>query len=370
MKTGEDFRREFPAMEEGFQDAAHQALQALNEGKSENRMKLRPAMLMAALLVLLMGASVAATWERWSLDDFIPSNRITVTGEEWRSMVEAFEPVTVQTSVAEITVREVLFDGYALYIVADARPKGESVFFVPEGSKMDAPARDAAGSLPEEMTLREYIAHNGYTRTFEMSLHTDMGGMIFMPEMELNEDGTATFYLRQRLQQPQLQAEPLDVTLYVLMRSDVVRYPCNAEVLLTIDQLPVLEEAVSAEGVRHEFTNSGVALSNLRLVRTPLSTYVTADAEIIDEAAYQDRFGSYVIKFADINGAGYDAGPFNLMGFMRDPVDRNHTGPLYYTATLTMQKLPDTIAVMEYPWGKYEPEMATDSWRVQLHNVN
>lgn len=370
MKTGEDFRREFPEMEAGFQDAAQQALQELHEGEVERHMKLRPAMLMAALLVLLMGVSVAATWERWSLDDFIPENRITVSGEEWRSMVDAFEPVTVQTSVAEVTVREVLFDGYALYIVADARPKGESVFFVPEGSEMDAPARETADSLPDDITLREYIALNGYTRTYEVYLGTDMGGMTFMPEMELNEDGTATFYLRQRLQQPQLQDEPLDVTLYALMRSDAVRYPCNAEVLLTIDRLPVQEEAVSAEGARHEFTNSGVALSNLRLVRTPLSTYVTADAEIIDEAAYQARFGSYVIKFADANGAEYDAGPFNLKGFMRDPVDRDHMGPLYYMATLTMQKLPDTIAVMEYPWGKYEPEMATDSWHVQLNSAN
>lgn len=370
MKTGEDFRREFPEMEEGFQVAAHQVLQILHEGRVERHMRLRPAILVAALLVLLMGVSVAATWERWSLDDFIPENRITVTDEEWRSMVDAFEPVTVQTSVAEITVREALFDGYALYIVIDARPKGESVFFVPEGSEMAAPAREAACSLPDDITLREYIALNGYSRTYEVYLGTDMGGMTFMPEMELNEDGTATFYLRQRLQKPRIQAEPVDVTLYVSMCSDAVRYPCNAEMLLSIDQLPVLEETVSAEGVRHEFANSGVALSNLQLIRTPLSTYVTADAEIIDEAAYQARIGSYVIKFADTNGAECDAGPFNLRGFMCDPVDRNHTGPLYYTATLTMQKLPDAIAVMEYPWGKYEPELATDIWCVPMNQVN
>lgn len=369
MKTGVDFLREFPQEDEGFRDAAYQTLQLLREEKEVKRMKLRPLFVISLVSMLLMGVSVAATWERWSLDDFIPTGRITATEEEWRKMIDAFEPVTVQTSVAEITVREALFDGYALYIVADARPKGESVFFVPEGSEMDAPARETAGSLPDDITLREYIALNGYTRTFEVYMGTDMGGMTFMPEMELNEDGTATFYIRQRLRQPQLQAEPLDVTLYVLMRSDADRYPCNAEVLLTIDQLPVLEEAVSAEGVRHEFTNSGVALSNLRLVRTPLSTYVTADAEIIDEEAYQARFGSYVIMFADINGAEYDAGPFNLKGFMRDPVDRDHMGPLYYTATLTMQELPDAIAVMEYPWRQYDPEMATASWHVQLNRA-
>lgn len=366
MKTGEDFRREFPPVEDGFFDAANRALQGLHDQKEERRMKLRPMLIIAVVLALLMGVSVAATWERWSLDDFIPTGRITATEVEWRAMLADFEPVTAETSVAEVTVREALFDGYALYIVADVRPRGGSGFFVPDGCDMDAPAYKTASALPKDMTLREYIAGQGYVRTFEVSLSPSTRGMTFLPEMELNEDGTMTFYLRQRMHHDGLQTEYLDMTLNVAMTPNTGKGTYYAAIPLTIRTLPVLEEAVSPAGDGCEFANSGVALTNLRLVRTPLSTYVTIDAEVTDEEAFDTRSGSYVIRFIGPDGKRYDAGPFNLMGFMQDPIDRDHRGPLYYMSALTMTSLPDTITVIESPWGEYDPAMATDSWSIQL----
>lgn len=366
MKTGEDFRREFPEMEPQFEMAAQRALRGLQDEKEDRRMKLRPLLVIAVVLVLLMGVSVAATWERWSLNDFIPTGRITATEEEWRAMIADFEPVTAETSVAEVTVREALFDGYALYIVADVRPKGNSGFFVPEGCDMDAPAYKTASALPKDMTLREYIAGQGYIRTFEVSLSPSTRGMTFLPEMELNEDGTMTFYLRQRMHHDGLQTEQLDMTLNVAMQPTTGRGSYFAAIPLTIRTLPVLEEAVSPAGDGCEFANSGVALTNLRLVRTPLSTYVTIDAEVTDAEAYDTRSGSYVIRFIGPDGKRYDAGPFNLMGFMQDPIDRDHRGPLYYMSALTMTSLPDTITVIESPWGEYDPVIATDSWSIQL----
>ncbi len=370
MKTGEDFRREFPDVDEGFRDAAHRALLGLHAVKKEKQMKFRPMIVIALALILIMGVGVAATWERWSLDDFITDGRITTTEEEWHEMIDAFEPVTVQMSVAELTVREALFDGYAIYIVVDARPKGESVFFVPERSEMTAPACEVESSLPEDITLQEYTDLKGYTRTFEVSLGTDAGGMTFMPEMKLNVDGTATFYLRQRLQQPKLQTDQVDLTLHVLMRSDAVRYPYTEEVPLTIKQLPVLEEAFSPAGESHEFTDIGVTLTNLHLTRTPLSTYVTADVQVINEEAFGAYFGNYVLRFIGPDGKEYDAGPFNLSGFMRDSMGKDaEPGELYYMATLTMQEIPDTLRLIETPWGVHDPDQATDNWTIQLEHA-
>ena len=101
MKTGDDFRREFPEIEDGFLDAAHRALSEIHAEKEEKPMKLRPMLVFVLMLVLLTSVSVAATWERWSLDDFIPTGRITATEDEWRKMIDAFEPVTAENPLFE-----------------------------------------------------------------------------------------------------------------------------------------------------------------------------------------------------------------------------------------------------------------------------
>ncbi|MBQ7851130.1 MAG: hypothetical protein IJ343_15500 [Clostridia bacterium] len=371
MKTGKDFRREFPDMTAGFLEAANRTLATLDEHRRDRRMKIRPVLVFVTVLVLLMGAGVAATWERWSLDDFIPTRRITATEDEWSSMLSAFEPVTAGCAVADVTVREAIFDGYALYIIVDVRSKDESRFFLPEDSDMDTPAYQAARGLPKDMTLREYIVSRGYRQTYEVRLFTSTKGMTFMPEMALNEDGTMTFYLRQRMHYGGVPTEQLEMTLNVTMSETAGSGFYSTKIPLTIRTLPVLEEAVSLAGDRHEFSNIGAALTNLRLIRTPLSTYITVDAEVTDEDAFAAHARNYVIRFADADGRQYDPGPFNLAGFMQDPTGREQRGPLYYMATLTLSSLPDTITVSEYPWGEHhDPEGETDSWHVCLEKIS
>ncbi len=371
MKTGEDFRREFPPTDEGFQDAAYRALQGLHEKEEERRMRFRPMIVITLLLVLLTGVGVAATWERWSLDDFFTSGRITATEDEWRAMVDDFEPVTVQNELAEVTVREALFDGYALYIVADVVPQRSGDFFMPEMTKLGSPASEAAESLPSDMTVQEYMSIHGYTRAFEVSMRTGIAGTTFLPEMEINEDGTMTFYLRQRMQQNSQLADVMDVTLYMPMHIDGVGRFYSVEVPLTIQRLPVLEEAVSRNGDRHEFGGIGVAMSNLHLIRTPISTYVTVDAEIMNEESFSSYFGNYTLSFVSADGDEYDAGPFNLSGFMRDSKGRDaEPGELYYMATLTLNKIPDRLVLNEAAWGVLDPVQANDSWLILLEKVD
>ena len=370
MKTGEDFRREFPAAEDGFRDAAYAALQGLHEEKEAGTMKLRPMLAIAVFLVLLMGVGVAATWERWSLDDFIPTGRITATENEWYEMIAAFEPVTAETAVANVTVREALYDGYALYIVVDVQPLSKFDFFVPEMTEMDAPAREAADALPADMTLREYVASKGYIRTLEVGMNTGLKGLRFLPEMELNEDGTMTFYLRQRIQDPDNQNGDLQMTLFVWMKHKTGSGSHYVQIPLTIRRLPVLEEAVSAEGERHEFVNHGVVMSDVRLIRTPISTYVTVAVEVVDEDAYAAHFGRFKLDFIDEDGVQYDAGPFNLAGFMQDSTGKDAApGAPYYMATLTMTDLPATLRLIEAQWGVHDPDQAMDSWVIQLEDV-
>lgn len=371
MKTGEDFRREFPQTEDGFRDAAFSALQALQEHQEEKRMKLKPMIAMVMALVLLMGAGVAATFHRWSLQDFMPHTRITASQAEWEKMISAFEPVTAECAVADVMVREALFDGYALYIVVDVTPRLSGDFFLSHMVGLDAQASDAAGSLPDEMTVREYMAAEGLTRAFAVNLHTGVPGISFVPEMKINEDGSMTFYHRQRMQQHGDAAETLDMKLHVTMNGLTSQGFYSVEIPLSIERLPVVEEAVSREGDGKEFPGSGVMLTNMRLIRTPLSTYVTVDAQITDEAAYGSRFGKYVFNFVSPEGGMYGPGPFNLSGFMRDAGGPDQApGELYYMATMTATELPDVLVMSEMPWGSRDPEQASDIWTIPLVPVN
>ena len=366
MKTGDDFRREFPEIEDSFLDAAHRALSEIHAEKEEKPMKLRPMLVFVLMLVLLTSVSVAATWERWSLDDFIPTGRITATEDEWRKMIDAFEPVTAENDVANVTVREALYDGYALYIVMDVEPLNPHDFFVPEMTEMDAAARRAADSLPADMSLREYVVSQGYTRILEVRMSTGQRGLMFMPEMELNEDGTMTFYLRQRIQEQGDPCEDMQVMLYVSMKPTMGSWQYSVKAPLTLQCLPVLQEANSPEGERHEFEGCGVVMSNVHMIRTPLSTYVTVEVEVSDEEQYANHFGNTTLRFVDIGGQEYDVGPFNACGFMRDLDADAEPGAPYYMATLTMEEIPDRLLLIEMPSGKYDPDKVSDSWEVPL----
>lgn len=74
MKTGEDFRREFPQVEESFREAEYQALLRLHEKRRRTHMKLKPVIAFVLILMLLMSVGVAATVEKWSLFDSVPES--------------------------------------------------------------------------------------------------------------------------------------------------------------------------------------------------------------------------------------------------------------------------------------------------------
>lgn len=74
MKTGEDFRREFPQVEESFREAEYQALMRLHEKRRRTHMKFKPVIAFVLILMLLMSVGVAATVEKWSLFDSVPES--------------------------------------------------------------------------------------------------------------------------------------------------------------------------------------------------------------------------------------------------------------------------------------------------------
>ena len=369
MKTGEDFRKAFPDMDAGFENAAHRALAALPKGKENRSMKYKPLIAFALLaVVLLMGVGVAATWERWSLNDFIPSGRITATQDQWQQMVEAFQPVTVEGDMMKVTVREALYDGFALYMVVDMQPRNAGMFLVSNLVELDDIAGDVVAGFPEDVTLEEHVTALGYTEIGRLDVSPGLPSTNFPPEMALNEDGTFTCYLRLRLRDGQPHASDLEMTLSIMVQgSDLKRHYMG--VPLTIPTQPVLEMVQSPAGEGHTFANSGMRLSNVTLYRTMLSTYVTADVEITDQAAFDAHYQRYLFNFFDAAGQEIDVGPFNLSGVTQTYERGQPTGEWRFTTTLTLSELPDTLTLAESIWGARDMQGVTDAWDICLEKV-
>lgn len=366
MKTGNDFRREFPEAEEGFQEAEYQALMRLHEKKRRLHIRFKPVIAFVLMLMMLMSAGVAATVEKWSLFDSVPESWRTATDAERVQMKCSFTPIAVDGSLVDVTIREAIYDGYGVYLVVDIRPKNPEVFLIPyDNADIDDPAGVVVSSFPEDMTLEEHIRALGYKQIYRVDIMTGLPGMFFPATMELNDDGSFAFFYRQRLDQTQNLQQPSLTFEFVanLMSGSTFLDHLNADMTLTAQ--PLVEAKVSMAGEAHVFANSGLRLTNVQVHRTILTTYVTAEVEVIDQARFENRYKQYFLSVCDSNGNNVKSGYFNLIAIGQDDV----TGEYQYTCTLSLSALPDELAFVEYQVDYDAGHKPVDSWHFKLQDM-
>lgn len=359
MKTGEDFRHEFPEMSQGFETAARRALHELREQKGEKQVRFRPTLLVAAVLVLLMSVGVAATWERWSMTDFINRYREVVTGDEWKEMVSGFEPVNIHGMLADAVIREAVYDGFACHMVVEVRPYDPRCFLIPfSADYLEYPAYQTVRTFPKDVTLKEHIAALGYTNVTVCSIHVEGSGGG-SKQMELNPDGSFVFYLYCDLDDwMQEQLPELKKVQLSLLPTEKHGIPTYMHAEMTVQRQPLLEAACTQEGATYEFSG-GLRLDRICMYRTPLSAYLVADAEIFDSAALQDCL--YIPKAPD--GTDLPMGASGYWGLALEGALSYDRVGCQYRASLALDSLPDEIVLAEMDW---RTERITDSWAVQL----
>lgn len=249
MKTGEDFRREFPQAEEGFRAAEYQALMRLHEEKRRLHMKLKPVIAFIFMLMLLMSIGVAATVEKWSLFDSVPDDWRIATDAEKAQMKSSFVPIAIDGEIVDVTIREAIYDGYGVYLVVDVTPQKPEVFLMPyHNADLDEPAGDVVSSFPDDVTLEEHIMALGYRHIYRVDIMTGLAGMFFPAQMELNEDGSFAFFFRQRLDRAQDMQQPsLSFTVAANLKSDS-RYLEHFDTDVTLTVQPLLEAKCSPAG--------------------------------------------------------------------------------------------------------------------------
>lgn len=365
MKTGEDFRREFPQAEEGFRAAEYQALMRLHEEKRRLYMKFKPVIAFILMLMLLMSVGVAATVEKWSLFDSVPDDWRIATDAEKAQMKSSFVPIPIDGKMVDVTIREAIYDGYGVYLVVDVTPKSPNVFLIPyHNADLDEPAGDVVSSFPDDVTLEEYIRALGYRQIYRVDIMTGLAGMFFPATMELNEDGSFAFFFRQRLDRAQDMQQPsLSFTVAANLKSDS-RYLEHFDTDVTLTVQPLLEVKYSPAGESHVFANSGLRLSNVQVHRTILTTYVTADVEVVDQDKFDNRYNQYFLRISDSKGNDIKPGYINLIAIRQDD-----TGEYQYTCTLSLSALPDELSFVEYQVDYDAGHKPVDSWLFRLQNM-
>lgn len=253
-------------------------------------------------------------------------------------------------------------------MVVDVAPHDTNLFLIPDNNEdLDDPACETVSDFPADVTLRQHIAALGYTTVGKVDIHSGLLDVIsFMPEMAMNEDGTFTFYLRQRCKSVHPdEREQIALNISVSIRPTNGGATTFMEAKAVLKTQPVLESAASPAGESHLYGNHGVRMSNVRLYRTILSAYLTADVEIVDRIAYEAHFLQYVLnqRVGDQYIAG---GPFNLSGIMEETKRGEYTGIYTYTATMVIDELPEELTISENSFGSRQTDTETDRWTFQL----
>ena len=183
--------------------------------------------------------------------------------------------------------------------------------------------------------------------------------------MELNEDGSFAFFIRQRLDRAQDMQQPsLSFTVAANLISDS-RYleHFDTDVNLTVQPLP--EVKCSPVGESHVFANSGLRLSNVQVHRTILTTYVTADVAVVDQARFDNRYEQFFLRVCDSKGNIVKSGYFNLVAIIQD----DDTGKYQHTCTLSLSTLPDELSFVEYQVDDDAGHKPVNSWLFRLQDM-
>lgn len=371
MKTGEDFRREFPEAEEGFRDAVHDCLLKCHVPQRRARMRIKPVIAFVLIIALMASVGMAATVEKWSF-----FNLISVPEDEIERTKSSFQPVSMDGSWADVTIREAVYDGFAVYMVIDVRPDDLGVFLIPDmNAALDDPASRVVSGFPSDVTLAEHIKALGYHTAYRVDVINDLTGYVYPATLELNEDGSFTFYCRQRMTEEKNMMQP---SLSTAVHVDIKRYTENqvangstileyAEAELTMDSQPLLEAKRSVPGEWSDvFVNMGVRVSEVEVYRTVLSTYVDAAVEIVDREKYASRGTDYSLFIADREGGSLRSGPFNIYGITEKPY---RSGNYRFNCTLMLEKLPDEMNFVEYAWDAERNKTITQSYAFRLENI-
>ena len=351
MKKGEDFRREFPVVDEGFSRAAYIALTDLKEARKGYGMPMpKLAMILVAAVILLSSVAVAATVHRLNIQDFTDrSDKANLTEEARRILANDFPDVIIDNPYADMVVTEAVYDGMAIYILLEITPKKQlqDTFFIPYGLMGDAnvTASTYGRSYPRDVSIQDYAAQLGYQHVMGVSFLDRVTAGHFYDSC-LNEDGSVSL-MWWALVMPEYRHLP-ELKLEAKVWFEKNGYSLNTlDFDLTLPCAGEVQRVFSRAGENVVFENAGVQVNGLELVRTPMSTYIIINYDILDRKAYSNYFVPKSLRILDEKGDEPLPGAFPLS--VR--VDKAYLGMVdhpYYLTDRIFDAMPTQLTIGEY----------------------
>lgn len=355
MKTGDDFRREFPAVEEQFREAIERGLYASPEKTLGRNHHLRIAALMTAVMLLLTSAAVAATISRWSVQDFTAqSGKANLSEEAIKALAAGFEDHVIDNPYASLVVTEAVYDGMATYILIEATPKLDGAFIIPTYLHKDNQAYSFGRGYPKDVSLQQYAEHLGYEFILSMACFaSETTGHFY--DSAINEDGSFSLMLWSFVRPEYRNLPELTLNMHINVSKNEQRVD---EVRSTF-RIPLAEEVQFARSVQGEavtFENAGVHIKGVEVVRTPMSTYIIANYDIVNRVNYNQYIIYRQFRFLDENGATLQKGAHPLSIRIDDRMSGLLGNQPCYLTNRLFDEMPTQITIGEYDGNR------TDGW--------
>ena len=351
MKKGEDFRREFPVVDEGFSRAAYIALADLTEVRKGYGMPMpKLAMILVAAVILLSSVAVAATVHRLNIQDFTDrSDKANLTEEARRILATDFPDVIIDNPYTDMVVTEAVYDGMAVYILLEITPKKQlqDTFFIPYGlmDSENVTASTYGRSYPRDVSIQDYAAQLGYKHVMGVSFMDHVTTAHFYDSC-LNEDGSVSLMWWSLVMQEYRHLPELTLDAKVWFEKN--GYSLNTlDFALTIPCAGEVQRVFSREGENVVFGNAGVHVKGLELVRTPMSTYIIINYDILDRITYSNYFVYKGLLIQDEEGNEPLPGAFPL-SVRVDKAYRGMVDGPYYLTDRIFEELPTQLTLVEY----------------------
>lgn len=348
MRTGEDFRREFPKPEEGFRQAVDNALAGLVEERRWHIHKLGTAVVLTVLALMISGVAVAATIERWGVQEFIERSKRANLSEAAAGVLAAdFEDVVIEAEWATLTVTEAVYDGMAIYMAVDAVPKHTGDMAIPAPVGHGGMADYYGKSYPSDVSIEAYAAQLGYEHVLALICECDEA-TTHIYDSVMNEDGSFTIMLWGLVREQHRNQPRLEVNFCIRTQRDGAEYKRTAQ-RLGLRIAGEMETARSAKGETGTLGNAGIIITGVEVYRTPMSTYVLADYDVADQARHEEYIMHQKLRFLDEKGVPLRAGAYPLAYNSRYDIRRNDVPQrYYYISNWLMDEMPEQIAIGEY----------------------
>lgn len=346
MKTGEYLRNAFPPPDESFERAVQLAVNGLSEKVYGRDHKLRAALLLAVVLLMLAATGIAATVERWGIGEFTERSSFANLSDDAAAVITAdFEDQILDTPYGTVTITEAIYDGMAAYILMEVRPKIESCMVIPSTTYAGNQAHSFGYDYPTDQSIEDYAQSLGYKKLLAfLSMSSETTAHIY--DSQRNEDGSFSLMMWSYVRPEYRFLDALDMHFHVEVYGAGGSIG-SFEMGFTIPLAGSVQRAASPAGEEVSFEGAGINVTGVEAIRTPMSTYIIVHHSVVDQARYQEYKLYRSLRFLDENGEVIPKGSQPL-SFWVDRAAQQMGDETYYITNRLFEEMPEQITIGDH----------------------